>query len=111
MRMNFSHGERLALAKTFDELIVSDHIIHEEEINYLDKLKKLLDLDAVFLIKARDLDNDLRLEILKDMTESKKKSFLNLLIELAKSDGLIHLNEAELIQNFSEAIGIYVEID
>jgi len=109
--MNFSHGERLALAKTFDELIIADQIVHEEEINYLDKLKKLLDLDEVFLIKARDLDNDLRLEIIKDMTETKKKSFLNLVIELAKSDGFVHLNEAELIHNLCESIGVYVEIE
>jgi uncharacterized tellurite resistance protein B-like protein len=107
--MNFSHGERLALTKTFDQLIIADQIVHNAEINYLDKLKELLDVDAVFLLKAKDLDDDLRIEILKDMTDNKKKYFMNLVVELVKSDGLLHINEAELINNLCESIGTYVE--
>jgi uncharacterized tellurite resistance protein B-like protein len=107
--MNFSHGERLALTKTFDQLIIADQIVHNAEINYLDKLKELLDVDAVFLLKAKDLDDDLRIEILKDMTDNKKKYFMNLVVELVKSDGLPHINEVELINNLCESIGTYVE--
>lgn len=109
--MKFSHGERLALAKTFDQLILADNVIHNDEIDYLEILNKILDLDDIFLIKARDINDNLRIEILKAMSDNKKKYFLNLVIELAKSDGLVHMNEAEMINRLCESIGIYVEIE
>jgi len=108
--MNYSHGERLAFAKTFEEIIHADDIVHREEISYLQELKKHLDLDDVFLIKSRELGRDLQLEILNNMSEAKKKSFMNLVIKLAKSDGLIHLKECKLIIKLQESLGIYLEI-
>ncbi len=102
--MNYSHGERLALTKTIEDLITD-----ESELFLLENIRKILDVDDVFLIKARDLNDELRLAIIDNMTVAKKKSFFDLIVNGFCDSNVIQSSETITFKRLLKSLAIETE--
>ncbi|HAF76459.1 MAG TPA: hypothetical protein DCG42_03985 [Maribacter sp.] len=104
--MEFDISEKLAIVHLIDSVIIADGKVHEGEINALSKLMPIIDFDSNFLIQARTIDIDQSVLILKEMTEDKKSKLVEILEEVAISDGYVHEKESDVIRHVFSEIGV-----
>lgn len=88
------------------EVIKADGKVHPNEVEVLDKLKKSIDFDDVFLNKAKELEYDDAIVTLYNMPHDHKKALAEILDEVAMADGSVHKKEMELIIDTFINIGI-----
>ncbi|MFK7814049.1 MAG: TerB family tellurite resistance protein [Maribacter sp.] len=106
----FSIAEKLALVNAINSVIIADDCIHKGELTILSQLMKRIDFDSNFILQARNITDEQRLLIVKNMPEDKKKVLIEILDEVANSDGHVHEKESELMLSLSSAMGISLEI-
>lgn len=106
----FTIAEKLALVNAINSVIVADSLIHKAELAILNQLMHRIDFDSNFILQARNLTDEQRLLIVKDMSEEKKKALAEILDEVANSDGFVHEKEMELILGICTAMGICKEV-
>lgn len=97
--MNFDQKEKLAVVKALTEAIHVDEKYRVGELVYLDKLMKELDFDARFMELGSKLDAAEAIEILKGMTESKKRSLIIMINEMTEADGVVDSKEMDFMIN------------
>ena len=97
--MNYDQQEKLAVVKALTEAIHVDDRYRVGELVYLDKLMKSLDFDAQFMETASGLDPSQAAEILKGMTEAKKKSLIIMINEMMEADGVVDSKEMDYLVN------------
>lgn len=102
--MTYSHGERLALTKTVDDLITD-----KSEFGLLENIRIILDVDDVLLIKARDLNDDLRIAIIDNMTMAKKKAFIDSILSKISDANIIQTREPKEFQRLLKSLSITIE--
>lgn len=102
--MTYSHGERLALTKTVDDLITD-----KSEFGLLENIRIILDVDDVLLIKARDLNDDLRIAIIDNMTMAKKKAFIDSILSKISDANIIQTREPKTFQRLLKSLSITIE--
>ena len=102
--MTYSHGERLALTKTVDDLITD-----KSEFCLLENIRIILDVDDVLLIKARDLNDDLRIAIIDNMTMAKKKAFIDSILSKISDANIIQTREPKAFQRLLKSLSITIE--
>jgi len=93
----FSLAEKLAIVQALDSVILADGTVHNGEINALSELMSRIDFDSNFIVQARNLPLDQGVLVLKKMTGDKKKTLVEILSEVANSDGHFHEKEMKLI--------------
>lgn len=95
--MNFNLAEKLAIVKVIDEVVVADNKIDIGELAYLQQLKDLLGFNDAFIQESRQLGPRESIQILKAMSQTKKKAFALMLHEMAEADGNLDEEEMALI--------------
>lgn len=102
----FSLEEKQAVLSALKHIIISDGVVDDAEINYLERLAVTIgfDIDSDFDSKAPDLITST--PILQRMLHQKKVMLSSILIEMAKVDGRIHENEINAINKFIEIMGL-----
>jgi len=104
--MKFDISEKLAMVNVIDSLIVADGEVHKGEINALSRLMEVIDFDSNFLIQARTIDTQQSVVILKEMQQEKKDKLVQILEDVAISDGFVHEKENDIINHIFSAIGV-----
>lgn len=89
-----------------NEVIKADGKVHPNEVEVLEKLKKSIGFDDVFLQKAKELEYDDAIVTLYNMPHDHKKALAEILDEVAMADGSVHKKEMELIIDTFINIGI-----
>ncbi|MRI00769.1 hypothetical protein GH721_09550 [Kriegella sp. EG-1] len=107
--LGFSLVEKFAIVQAVDAVIVADGKIHKGEINALSQLMRRIDFETNFILQARNMSLDQGRAILSEMSYQKKKAIVNILEEIAMSDGFIHEKESTLITSIINHIGIRTE--
>jgi uncharacterized tellurite resistance protein B-like protein len=104
--MKFDISEKLAVVNVIDSVIIADGEVHKGEIHALSKLMEVIDFDSNFLIQARTIDTEQSVVILKEMPKEKKDKLVQILEEVALSDGFIHEKENDVMNHIFSSIGI-----
>lgn len=102
--MTYSHGERLALIKTIDDL-VTDKI----DFFLIDNIRLILNIDDVLLIKSRDLNDELRMAIIDNMTLAKRKSFVDSVLNETSHDVVTQPTISNAFQKLLNSLSISSE--
>lgn len=102
--MNYDQQEKLAVVKALTEAIHVDDRYRVGELFYLDKLMKSLDFDAHFMEKAAELEPSKATEILKGMSESKKRSLIIMINEMTEADGVVDSKEMDYLVNLLQIL-------
>ncbi|MFX0555680.1 TerB family tellurite resistance protein [Maribacter sp. CXY002] len=108
--MKLDISEKLAVVHVIESLIMADGTIHIGEINSLSRLMHILDFDSNLLLQARNLGTDVYWDVLKEMSTDKKKRLVEILEEVAASDGFVHEKEIAVMNNVISLIGIEYQI-
>ena len=106
----FTIAEKLALVNAINSVIVVDELIHKAELAVMNQLMQRFDFDSNFIVQARNISDEQRLLIIKDMSADKKMALAKILDEVANSDGFFHEKEMELILSICTAMGICKEL-
>lgn len=104
--MTFKDNAKTALAKVLSDLIQSDGIVNQGEINYLRKVFKTLRIDDGNLKKSSNMTLADAVAILKSCGAKEKKFILHTIQQLSVADGDIDPNESLLIAALILAIEI-----
>ncbi len=99
--MTYSHGERLALTKTIDDL-VSD----KSEFCLIENIRIVLEIDDVLLIKARNLNDEVRQAIIDNMTKAKKKWFFDSVLNDNCNDQVIQPTVSNIFEKLLNSLSI-----
>ena len=109
--MEFTRGEKLALVKMVDYVILADSKVDPSEMDLLTQLMDRFSFDAFLIGQARNLKKIEALKILAKMSLEKKKILANLLEEVAISDGFVHEKEVLKIMEALDHMGISRELN
>ena len=109
--MQFTQDEKIAVASTVIAVIKADEVLHAGEIRFMNQLKVQLEIDIPTVEVAEDLDRDLALVTLQQMSHQKKKAFVKIVREVAISDDFLHENEMNLILQTFVDIGLGEELE
>ena len=104
--LSFSLAEKSAIVKLMYSVILADGYVHPGEINAFKHFMYAFDFDSNFIQQANAISQEQGEMILLQMPTEKKRHFLQLLKDMAKSDGFVHKKEIALILNFCATIGI-----
>ena len=104
--MEFEEFVKAAFVKMIYEVIKADGKVHPGELELLNKLKKSIDFDDAFIERTKELDYDNALVTLYNIPHDQKKALVDILDEVAMSDGSIHKEEMALIINTYINIGL-----
>lgn len=104
--LTFNTQEKLAVVKMIDYVILADSKVAHAEMDLLTELMQHMSFDSFFVGRARNLNKDLALLIIKNMSIEKKKALANLLEEAAKVDGFVHEKEISFIIAILNHMGI-----
>lgn len=95
--MELNLAEKLALVKMIHTMVKADGIVHPKEIDTVKELMNRIDFDSNQISLAQNIEQDQAIQILKEMTKSKKNIVSEALKEIAQSDGFVHEKELELL--------------
>ena len=104
--MTFKENAKIALAKVLSDLIQSDGIVNQGEINYLRHVFKALKIHDSHLKKAGTMTLSAAAEILRGCGESEKVLLMHVIQQLAAADGECSPCESFLATTLFLAIGI-----
>jgi|GEM_PF-920641 len=104
--LGFSLVEKFAIVQAVDSVIVADGTIHKGEINALSQLMRRIDFETNFILQARNMSHDQGRLILREMSFEKKETLVNILQEIAVSDGFVHEKESDLMATIFSYIGV-----
>ena len=94
--MEFTRKEKLAILKMVDYVILADSKVDPAEMNFLIRLMDRFDFNSLFVGQARNLNKVEAYNVIRLMPLYKKKRLVELLDEVAHSDGFLH--EKEIIK-------------
>ncbi len=103
---DFNVVEKLAIVRAVDSVILADGTIHKAEISALNRLMHRIDFDSNFILQARNFSREQVLRILREMPRPKKLSLIEILEEVAISDGFVHEKETALMDTIFASMGI-----
>lgn len=106
----FSLAEKLAIVQALDSVILADGTVHNGEINALSELMTRIDFDSNFIVQARNLPRDQGVLVFKNMTRDKKKTLIEILSEVANSDGHFHEKEMKIILDICSVTNSQIEL-
>lgn len=109
--MEFEEFVKAAFVKMIYEVIAADGKIHPGELETLNKLKDKIGFDDAFLERAKLLEYDNALVTLYNLPHEQKKALVEILDEVAISDGDIHKKEMDLIIETFINIGLGEETE
>lgn len=104
--MEFNLAEKLGILKAIDQVIRADDRIYEGEAIFISQLSTVLHFDADLFKKAREIELDEAMAILKAMPENKKEVLAGMLNEAANADGRVGEDELRAIYRIFTRIGI-----
>lgn len=109
--MEFTRDEKLAVVKMVDYVILADSKVDPAEMKLLTQLMQRFKFDSFFIGQARNLNKDKAFKTLSLMPMDKKKILVELLDEVAISDGLVHEKEIIKIMETLQHMGVERELN
>jgi uncharacterized tellurite resistance protein B-like protein len=109
--MEFEEFVKAAFVKMIYEVIQADGKVHPAELEILNELKKTLGFDDAFLERTKKLNHDNALVTLYNIPHEQKKALVNILDEVAISDGSVHQKEMDLMIETFINIGLGEETE
>lgn len=106
--MTFKENAKTAVAKVLSDLIQSDGIVNQGEINYLRQVFKSLKIHDSHLKTAGTLSLADAAEILRGCGDAEKRLLLYMIQQLSASDGEIAPTETLLVSALLLSIGVEV---
>jgi len=103
---DFNIVEKLAIVRAVDSVILADGNVHQGEIKALNRLMQRLDFDSNFILQARNFSREQVFRVLREMPKSKKLALMEILEEVAISDGFVHKKETTLIDAIFATMGL-----
>ena len=107
--MKYNLAEKLGVLKAIDQVIRADDRIYEGEAIFISQLATVVHFDADLFKKAREIEMDEAMAILKAMTEEKKEALARMLNEAANADGRVGDEELRAIYRIFTRIGINID--
>ena len=104
--VKYNQAEKLGILKAIDQVIRADDRIYEGEAIFISQLANVVHFDADLFKKAREIELDEAMAILKVMPENKKESLARMLNEAANADGRVRQDELRAIYQIFTRIGI-----
>ena len=104
--MEFNLAEKLGILKAIDQVIRADDQIYEGEAVFVSQLSKVMHFDHILYRRAREVDLDEAMGILKAMPDEKKEALAVLLNEAANADGRVGEDEMKAIYRIFTRIGL-----
>jgi uncharacterized tellurite resistance protein B-like protein len=104
--VKYNLAEKLGVLKAIDQVIRADDRIYEGEAIFISQLSNILHFDADLFMKAREIELDEAMAILKVMPENKKEALARMLNEAANADGRVGEDELKAIYRIFSLIGI-----
>ncbi len=102
--MKLNLAEKLAFVKMIYAMVKADGLVHPMEIEAVSKLMQILDFDSNHFQVAQNLELNQAIAILGKMTETKKDRLEQILKDLAKCDGFVHLKETDVLEGIFSVI-------
>lgn len=107
--IDFDLVEKLAIVQAIESVILADGIVHNGEIHALGQLMQRIDFDSNFILQARNIAPESGKSILRDMSYDKKITLVEILEEMAISDGFVHEKETAVLLSICATMNIDVE--
>ena len=104
--MEYNLAEKLGILKAIDQVIRADDRIYEGEAIFISQLANVVHFDADLFKKAREIELDEAMAILKAMPQNKKEALASMLNEAANADGRVGEDELRAIYQIFTRIGI-----
>jgi uncharacterized tellurite resistance protein B-like protein len=104
--VKYNLAEKLGVLKAIDQVIRADDRIYEGEAIFISQLSNILHFDADLFKKAREIELEEAMAILKVMPENKKEALARMLNEAANADGRVGEDELKAIYRIFSHIGI-----
>ena len=104
--MEFNLAEKLGILKAIDQVIRADDRIYEGEAMFVSQLANVIRFDHHLYRKAREIDLDEAMAILKSMPNEKKEALAVMLNEAANADGRVGEDEMRAIYRIFTRIGL-----
>ncbi len=104
--MEYNLAEKLGILKAVDQVIRADDRIYEGEAVFISQLANVVHFDADLFKRAREVDMEEAMAILKAMPQNKKEALANMLNEAANADGRVGADELRAIYRIFTHIGI-----
>ena len=95
----FSLAEKSAIVKLMYSVILADGHVHPGGIDAFKQFMHAFDFDSNFIQQSNAISQEQGEMILTNMPTEKKKIFVQLLEDMAKSYGFVHEKEIALILN------------
>ena len=104
--MTFKENAKIAVAKVLSDLIQSDGIVNQGEINFLRQSFDKLKIEGCHLKKSNDITLSNAVSILRKCGAKEKTAILEAIQQLSGADGEIDPSEALLVAALTLAIDI-----
>jgi len=104
--VNYSYSQKLALLQCLDLVIFADGKADDKEWKWLEMVVKYLELPVDIMGVAVKLDPQNSLNELNLMTPLQKEIFKQVLIKMAIADGNVAIQEAEILSQIFNILGI-----
>ena len=100
----FDQKEQKAILKVIDKIIKADDFIDIREAEYLEEIVDTFKFKDGNLLELKKIKYKDALEIVKDLTEDKKDTFINMILGVASSDNDISKTEKKVISDIKKII-------
>ena len=107
--MEFNLAEKLGILKAVDQVILADDKIYEGEAIFVSQLSNVLGFSAEIYRKAREIEYEEAMGILRAMSNDKKDALAIMLNEAANADGRVGEEELKTIYRIFACIDIQFE--
>ena len=104
--VEFNQTEKLGVLKAINQVLRVDDRIYEGESFFISQLSKVVGFDRKLFEKARDMNLDEAIEILRKMSEDKKEALAVMLNEAANADGKVQEEELRTIHDIFSRAGV-----
>lgn len=106
--MEFSLLEKQAITKIILDLANVDGEVSNEEVHYLEVLKKHLNTSWEEMIKGSKINYTKSITILQDMDNTKKNAFALMMSEMIAADGVRDQKEMNVFLSVIKGAGIHL---
>lgn len=107
--MKFKDKSKTAIAKILSDLIQSDGIVNQGEIDYLNMVCNELDISLANLQKSENIALSEAVSILRNCGDTEKSALMQIIQQIVMSDNSLSPDEALMVTALLLALGIETE--
>jgi uncharacterized tellurite resistance protein B-like protein len=96
---NFTISERFAIINILSKIMEADHIIHPNEVAFMDKTLAEFEISESDIATINLYEFEQCRSIIQSLDADKKETAINLFVEMANCDGYADPRELEIIKS------------